>query len=197
MIRVRLLPALLGLLLLAGCSNPVKVESDYTPETDFSAFKTYSWYSAALRDPKSLDYLGGDIFDKRVRYNIDAQLQAKGYVLNNEGPVDFKVNYDVLTQDRQDINTYNTYGGMAPGFGYYGHYGYGGMGMGMGTTTTQVVNYKQGQLIVDIVLPEGDTLVWRGTAEGRIPKNAKPEQREKGTQELIAKILANFPPNPQ
>lgn len=192
MITARVLPALFGLLFLAGCSSPVTVDSDYTPEIDFSGFKTYSWYNTALRDPKSLDYLGGDIFDKRVRYNIDAELQAKGFVLKNEGPVDFKVNYDVLTQDRQDIHTYNTYSGMAPGFGYYGHYGYGGMG----STTTQVVNYKQGQLIVDIVLPD-DTLVWRGTAEGRIPRNAKPEQREKGTRELIAKILEKFPPNPQ
>ncbi len=192
MITARVLPALLGLLILAGCSSPVKVESDYTPEIDFSAFKTYSWYQTALRDPRSLDYLGGDIFDKRVRYNIDAQLQAKGFILKNDGPVDFKVNYDVLTQDRQDIHTYNTYGGMAPGFGYRGYYGYGGMG----TTTTQVVNYKQGQLIVDVLLPDA-TLVWRGTAEGRVPKNEKPEKREQGTRDLIAKILENFPPTPQ
>ena len=100
----RVLPALLGLLLTA-CSSPVRVDSDYTPDIDFSAFKTYSWYNTALRDPKSLDYLGGDIFDKRVRYNIDAELQAKGFVLKNDGPVDFKVNYDVLTEDRQDIHT--------------------------------------------------------------------------------------------
>jgi hypothetical protein len=190
-------PVLLGfasMLLLVACSN-FTVDSDYTPGTDFESFKSYSWYSATLRDPKSLDFLGGDIFDKRVRYNIDQQLQAKGFVLKSDGAVDFKVNYDVLTEDRQDIRTYNTYSGMAPGFGYYGAYGYGGMGMG--TSQTQVVNYKQGQLIIDIILPENEILVWRGTAEGRIPKNEKPEQREKGTQELIAKILANFPPQKQ
>ncbi len=182
-----------SMLLLVACSN-FTVDSDYTPDTDFESFNSYSWYSATLRDPKSLDFLGGDIFDQRVRYNIDQQLQAKGFVLKSDGAVDFKVNYDVLTEDRQDIRTYNTYGGMAPGFGYYGGYGYGGMGMGMGTSQTQVINYKQGQLIIDIILPENEILVWRGTAEGRIPKNEKPEQRKKGTQELIAKILANFPP---
>ena len=187
-----LLPSLICALVITACST-FSVDSDYTPETDVDAFKTYSWYSAKLRDPESLDFLGGDIFDKRVRYNIDQQLQAKGFVLKTEGDVDFKVNYDVLTEDRQDIRTYNTYGGMAPGFGYYGAYGYGGMGMG--TTQTQVVNYKQGQLIIDIILPRDDVLVWRGTAEGRIPKNKKPEKREKGTQQLIALILSNFPPD--
>lgn len=184
-----LLPALVGALLLGACSN-FTVDSDYTPETDFDSFTSYRWYSASLRDPKSLDFLGGDIFDKRVRENIDAQLQAKGYILQQEGDVDFKVNYDVLTEDRQDVRTYNTYGGVAPGWGYHGAYGYGGMG----STSTQVVNYKQGQLIIDIIVPENELLVWRGTAEGRIPKNETPEQREKGTREIIAQILSNFPP---
>ena len=85
------------MLLLAACSN-FTVETDYTPETDFASFKTYRWYSATLRDPKSLDFLGGDIFDKRVRASIDHELQAKGYTLKAEGDVDFKINYDVLTE---------------------------------------------------------------------------------------------------
>lgn len=185
------LTILTGMLFIAACSS-FSVDSDYTPETDFDSFKTYNWYSTSLRDPASLEILGGDIFDKRVRHNIDTTLQAKGFVFKPEGDVDFRVNYDVLTEDRQDIRTYNTYGGVAPGWGYSGAYGYGGMGMG--SSSTQVVNYKQGQLIIDIVLPENDVLVWRGTAEGRIPKNESPEKREKGTRELITKILSNFPP---
>ena len=48
-----------GILLLTACSN-FTVDSDYTPETDFDAFKTYTWYSAKLRDPASLEYLGGE-----------------------------------------------------------------------------------------------------------------------------------------
>jgi hypothetical protein len=192
---IRIMPVLLSILLLGACASPFTVDSDYTAQTDFGALKTYNWYNGALRDPRSLEYLGGDIFDKRVRSNIDAQLQAKGYQLKTSGPVDFKVNYDVLTQDRQDINTFNTYGGMAPG--YYGHYGYGGMGMGMGTSTTQVVNYKQGQLIIDIILPANETLVWRGTAEGRIPKKVDAQKREESTAQLVAEILANFPPDQQ
>lgn len=181
---------LLSMLLVVACSS-FTVDSDFTPETNFASFKTYSWYSAKLRDPKALDYLGGDIFDRRVRQAIDTNLQAKGFVLKTEGDVDFKVNYDVLTEDRQDIRTYNTYGGYAPGFGYGGFYGYGGLG----STQTQVINYKQGQLIVDIIEPTNEVLVWRGTAEGRIPQNESPERRERGTQELIMKILANFPPH--
>ena len=180
------------MLLLAACSN-FTVQTDYTPEIDFASFKTYSWYSATLRDPKSLDFLGGDIFDKRVRASIDNELQGKGYTLKTEGDVDFKINYDVLTEDRQDVRTYNTYGGYAPGWGHHGAYGYGGMG----TTSTQVIDYKQGQLIIDIIEPQGEVLIWRGTAEGRLPRNESAEKRETGTQQLIARILSNFPPPPE
>ena len=186
-----LITGIVGALLIASCSN-FTVDSDYTPETDFSAYKTYRWYSAKLRDPESLEFLGGDIFDRRVRTNIDSNLQAKGFILSAEGDVDFMVNYDVLTEDRQDIRTYNTYGGYAPGWGYRGGYGYGGMGMG--SVSTQVINYKQGQLIIDIIEPQEEVLVWRGTAEGRITQNESQEKREKGTREIIEKILANFPP---
>lgn len=188
---LKALPAVLILGLLAACST-VSVSSDYTPETDFAAFKTYKWYHTKLRDPESLQYLGGDIFDQRVRHAINTVLQSKGFVLVEDGPADFKVNYDVLTEDRQDIRTYNTYGGYAPGWGYY-PYGYGGVG----TTTTQVVDYKQGQLIIDVLEPEKNLLVWRGTADGRIPKkNESPQKREEATFNIVAKILANFPPQP-
>lgn len=185
----KLIPILASILVLHACSS-FTVDSDYTPDTDFAAFKTYRWYSAELRDPAALEFLGGDIFDRRVRTAINAELQAKGYVLQQEGEVDFKINYGVLTEDRQDIRTYNTYGGYAPGWGYGGGYGYGGLG----TTSTQVINYKQGQLIIDIIDPTQEVLVWRGTAEGRIPKNESAEKREEGTRELVAKILSNFPP---
>lgn len=186
---IKLTHVLASTLLLAACSN-FTVDSDYTPDTDFESFKTYRWYSEELRDPAALEYLGGDIFDRRVRDSINAELSAKGFALKSEGEVDFKVNYGVLTEDRQDIRTYNTYGGYAPGWGYGGAYGYGGLG----TTSTQVINYKQGQLIIDIIDPQQEVLVWRGSAEGRIPKNESPDKREKGTRELIAKILSNFPP---
>ena len=185
----RRLCTLMSTAVLVACSN-FTVDSDYTPDTDFDSYKTYRWYDSEMRDPASLELLGGDIFDRRVRDSINAELRAKGFILQQEGEVDFKINYGVLTEDRQDIRTYNTYGGYAPGWGYGGGYGYGGLG----TTSTQVINYKQGQLIIDIIDPQQEVLVWRGTAEGRIPKNESPEKREQGTRELIAKILSNFPP---
>lgn len=179
-------------LLLAACSD-WQISSDYLPETDFSQLHTYRWYPQSTIDDRDRAYLGGDIADRRIRGIIDELLAARGYRLIDEGIPDFQVNYDVLTEDRQEIQTYNTYGGFAPGWGYGGHYGYGGLA----STTSEVVEYKQGQLFVDILEPGDDILIWRGTAEGRLAPKQSAEQREKQSRKILGKILANFPPQPR
>lgn len=172
---------------LAGCSSPVDINTDYTPETDFSAYKTYRWLNAEPREPGSLEVVGGDIFDKRMRHHVDRVLADKGFTKLDSGPVDFKVNYDVLTEERQDIRTYNT-GGYA-GYGR-GYYGYGGMS----TTETRVTNYTQGTVILDIIQADDNLLVWRGTVDGRVTKDKTPEEREAGFEKVVGQLLANFPP---
>jgi len=174
-------------LLLAGCADYV-IDSDYTPEVDFTTLKTYRWYSAQPRDPQSLEYLGGAVIDKRIRQVIDDALQARGFVQQDQDQdeVDFAVNYDILTEDRQDVRTYNTYGGYAPG----GNSGYGPMA----TTSTQVISYKQGQLIIDIIEPADQVLLWRGTAEGRLSRSRSAARRERNIREIVSRVLADFPP---
>lgn len=177
--------------LLVACSD-WQISSDYLPETDFSELQSYRWYPQPTVDEKDKAYLGGDIADRRIRTIIDQLLAEKGYQLIDEGIPDFQVNYDVLTEDRQEIHTYNTYGGFAPGWGYGGHYGYGGLA----STTSEVVDYKQGQLFVDILLPGDDILIWRGTGEGRLPPKQTAQQRENQSRKILSKILTNFPPSP-
>ena len=69
-----------------------------------------------------------------------------------------------------------------------------GYGMGASSTQTTVSHYKQGTLMIDIIDPTNDKLVWRGTADGRLSKNMKPEERRESLQKVINKILENFPP---
>lgn len=181
-------PAIIVFVLLAACSSYV-VDSNYTPEVDFSTLKTYQWYSSQPRDPQSLEELGGAALDRGIRQAIDDTLQARGFVLQAEGEIDFKVNYDLLTEERQDIRSYSTYAGQMPSGGY----GYGPMA----TTSTQVINYKQGQLIIDIIQPADEVLVWRGTAEGRITISKSPEKRQRKIRVTVNDILAYFPPRPR
>ncbi|CAH0993286.1 hypothetical protein SIN8267_03434 [Sinobacterium norvegicum] len=187
---IKAILATAALAVITACSS-VNINTDYTQDYDFSQLKTYSWHSSQSGDKASLEYLGGDIFDQRTRDFAEQSLTQKGMNKVKNSP-DFLINYGVLTEDRTDINTYNTYSGYAPNwrYGYYGS----GYGMGASNTQTTVRHYKQGTLMIDIIDPSTDKLVWRGTADGRLSKNMNPEERRKSLQKVVNKILDNFPP---
>ena len=65
------------------------------------------------------------------------------------------------------------------GWGYYGY----GMG-GPVSTTTRVVEYEEGTLVVDIWDADNKELVWRGSASG-IMLSEKPEKTQKNVLKAI------------
>ncbi|WP_428353890.1 DUF4136 domain-containing protein [Methyloprofundus sp.] len=181
--------------LLTGCSS-LSLSTDYDKSIDFSKFKTYRWHVDNEHNTASLKYLD-HIMDKRIRSIVDQQLGAKHYAKKSEGPVDFLVNYSVVIEDRVDVRTYNNYNGMYPGYSYRAGYGYYGRAVGVGYSTgsdTQVTHYKQGTLIIDIINPATDQLIWRGAADGRLPKGSDREKSDKLVEKYVTKILSNFPP---
>ena len=121
------LPLLLSLVLVLGGCSTINVSSDYALEQDFSQYRSYQWHPDGVSKNAALDVMGGDIFASRIKRVINETLAAKG-LYQDDNP-DFYVNYSVITEDRVSINTYNTYGGYGPGWGYYG-WGYGPWGVG-------------------------------------------------------------------
>lgn len=173
---------------LPACTS-IEVSTDYALEHDFSTYQHYAWHPDGVRDSEDLDLLGGDIFDQRLRRTIERSLKARG--LRKHPPPDFYINYNVVTRDRVSINTYHSYGGYGPGWGYYGYGPYYG---GLGGTQTSVYYYTQGTLVVDIVDARSNQLVWRAVAEGPVEDQATPEKREQHLHAVVEKMFAAFPP---
>lgn len=194
---------MLALAFVSACSNPIDYGSDFRVNTDFANFKTFSWHAPNEHTATTNNYIANEIVDERIRLSIDEALMAKGYTKVDSAEVDFLVNYSITAVDKIDIKTYNTYSGYGPGWGggYYGRvgspYGYYGMSystMGMGTET-RVSEYQQGTLVVDIVEVSDDSLVWRGTAEGKMKDTSfTPAERDKRISEIINEVLYGFPP---
>jgi len=176
---------------ISGCSS-LSLSTDYDKKINFSNFKTYHWHEDNEHNEASLKYLNA-IMDQRIRSTIDQQLQRQGYTKKETGSVDFLINYSIVVKDRADVHTYNNYNGMYPGYAYRGGYGYYG-GMGYSSSNTQVTHYKQGTLIIDIINPATDQLIWRGAADGRLPNDSNKKERDALTQEYVSKILSEFPP---
>jgi hypothetical protein len=176
---------------MAGCST-LSVQTDFDPNANFSGLKTYEWQPAPppTGDPR-ID--NNTLLQDRIRAAVDKNLQAKGYSKASNGKPDFLVGYFVNVQSKTDVSTVNSYYGYAPGWGY-GGYGY---GYGYGGTTTQVYQYDQGTLVLDISNPVGKKLLWRGSATDVVDASQPADVREYQLNQAVTQMLQNFPPKPK
>lgn len=188
---MKLLLTLLLAITLSACSG-VKINTDYAVEQDFSQYKRFAWHPDGVQPSKSLDTMGGDIYDSRVRRFVSQALAERGFEQSSQP--DFYINYGVVTEDRVSIRSYNTYGGYGPGWYGYGYYGpyYGGVG----STQTTVSYYTQGMLILDVIDARNNQLVWRSTADSRVDNSSTPQKKEENMRKIIDGMLAKFPPPP-
>ena len=187
-----LMPATLcSAALLTACTHST-VDAIYAPATDFSNYRVYRWYGEVAGDQRATERADGSSPEQALRPTIDAQLQSRGFILQDNNlqdndPVDFAVNYDIVVMDRQDVRSANPYGGGTPGAsGSYAE---------LGATSTQVIDYQRSRLVIDFIDPAKQALSWRGEATGRISGDTSREKQYKNTRELIGEILDQFPPD--
>ena len=172
-----LIPVLL--LIAAGCGSSVSVTTDYDKEADFGRLKSFNWLdvpNTAVGDAKAAA-ARNSLLDKRVKSMVNAELEKKGYEMNEMNP-DFVLIYHVGIDDKVNVTDW--------GYGYPSPY--------WGGRNVSVYQYTQGTLIVDVIDPAAKQLIWRGEAQGTIDENATPEDREYRLNNAIVKLLADFPP---
>ncbi len=196
----RRLSASVGLLALAtllwGCSSGLTIDRDYDESVNFSQLNSWRWMDTESDRHQDQDYHGNDILDGRIRQAVERELAAKGFRQQAQGEVDFLVNYSVTKEDKTEIRSYNTYGGLTPGFAFgYGHgfYRYGYSVMYHPEPEVRTVHYQEGTLVLDVINPQ-EKLIWRGSAEGRLKKNQTVEEKREAVNSVVAKVLAGFPP---
>lgn len=158
---------------LASCS-PFQVKSDYAETANFNEYKTYK-----LRVD---DLKMNDIDQDRVLNEVSKQLKMKG--LSVADNPDLIVNVKANHKKIQDIQ------GSRP----YGMYGWGGpFGWSVGMNRTWTSNYNQGALILDLIDAKTQKLVWQGIGSGISVDS--PKSKQKQIPEIVAEIMANYPPN--
>jgi len=179
-----------AVLLISSCSG-LKVSTDYDPASDFQSLKQYQWYQA--KDGEQSGHANSPLMDKRIRATIESHLAAKD-LLKTERTPDFYLNYSVTTEDKVDIQTHHTYSGYAPGWGWRGGVGYRGMHMGVSYSHSVAKEYQSGTLIIDIIDPASNQLIWRGLASKKIPSTTSPEKLDELVNVVVEGILKQYPP---
>lgn len=183
--KIRPLIAIVSMLaLISACSN-ISVSTDYDKLADFASLKTFKWHPQP-NIPESKDArMVSSIMDNRIKMAIDDQLAFQGFK-KVETTSDFLVNYSVTTEDKTRIRSYNTWGGSM------GH-GHRRMATGYRTEIT-VDDYRKGTLIIDIIDPSTNKLIWRGLDSKTLPSSTNTDKMDKLVNDVVMGILANFPP---
>jgi hypothetical protein len=161
-------------LALHGCAS-LTVSSYVERGADLGKYHTYAWGpadTASTGDPR-LD--SNPFFDTRVRGQVEAQLNKKGFE-RTKGSPDLLVHYHASVT--QQIDTRN---------------------IDRNYTSCQQADckpfvFEAGTLFVDLVDPRTNALVWRGWAEGSVEGLIdRQEWIESHVDNAVRKILQRLP----
>ena len=187
MLRFRLLSILL-LFFVSGCSK-IQVTTDFNPGTDFSQLKTYRWLSAQDNPGDDLR-INNEFVIKAVRTAVDHELSAKGYRRDDTGQADFVVSWFGSIDKKLRPENINN---------YYARYGYGALYRNPNynpqpLTSLNTIEYEEGSLVIDLLDPASNTLLWRGTGSSKLKENQSENQVTRNVHSAVKRILEGFPP---
>ncbi|MNM94630.1 hypothetical protein D3C81_1070410 [compost metagenome] len=170
-------------LVLAACASAPRVSSQADPTGEFARYRSFSFYT-----PLALEQNGyTTITSNRIRDAVRTQMQARGYVYDEANP-DLWVNLNAYLQDKTRVTT-------MPEVDYDYYYSYRArsyVAVPYWRDRTDVRQYTEGTLNVDIVDARQKRLVWEGVAVGTVGR-ATPEKRAMEIDAAVAAIFDQYP----
>jgi hypothetical protein len=177
--RTRAVAMLASVMLVYAACSGVQVRTLAAPGADISSRPTFR----LLPPPKlarnvqltSNDpMLVNSITYRRIREAIRHALEKRGYQYSEDAAA-MDVAYYATAQPKLDIRTWD--------------YGYGWRRFPR--ERTEIYEYEQGTVIIDVVDPETHELLWRG--EGRAAVSEDPDKYAEQLEKAVNKIMEKFP----
>ena len=180
---------LVAITLFLSAVHGQKITRDFDRSRDFSNLKTFGWVQYEkvpifrIEEPAS-DDVTDEALDRLMKDLVKSALEKKGFRFVGDSNPDFRVGY--LLQARLKLNetTFdaNTYGTPNVPYGHWRPFY---------NSTADNRLWRAGSITVDLVDPETQNLIWRGTAQATFKKQL---QARKKIQSAVPKILKGFPP---
>ena len=174
---------LLVALLLAACATGPRVRTDYDPSADFSRYRTWGFYKPIAMEESGYSTWISD----RIKDNVRREMEARGYRYVESDP-DLQVNFQGIVREKTDVWS-------VPRTDYQYFYSYrrrSYFAVPFWYDETQVNQYTEGTLTVDLVDAERNRMVWTGAAIGRVTRKT-PQERLAEVDTAIASIFAQYP----
>lgn len=192
--------------------KPVSIDTAVAPNADFSSFKTYYVLDVPpgeneVAPPKPFSRT---VVEAAVRKQLDARnyqeienredadvLVAIQFSLKDEIQLKSKTTYDRAYTSYSGYGNGYGYGnrgyssrsrsGYTYGYGYRTHYGY----TTIPRTTVVAENFRQGNMLIDIIDRRGNAVVWEAHASGEGERErAKIEER---VNYVVGRLFADYP----
>jgi len=175
---------------ITGCQS-VQVRTDYDHKVVFSDLRSYCWVAPPdylYNDPR----LKMDVLEPLVREDLQQELAARGYVSTDCPTADFRVSFRAALRDQ--IIEGRSDGGEGGGLTIYEWNPETGGRLWTSSSDATVNLEREGALVVLIMSPKSDRVLWRGSASANLRSQVTPQQRKERLAKVIQMIMAKFPP---
>ena len=177
------LALLLLVSLVAGCATGPRITTDADPSADFARYRSFAFYEPLAVETKGY----ATPSSQRMKAATRRQLESRGYVYDESSP-DLLVNINAYINERQDIiNTPQLQQRVYYNYRYNSY-----VSTAYWVNRSDVYNYSEGTLNIDLVDAAAKQLVCEGIAVGRMA-NTKPSQRDARIDSTIDEIFAQYP----
>lgn len=178
-----LLAAFVLVAALAACATGPRVRTDYDPSADFGRYRSWGFYKPIAMEESGYSTWISD----RIKENVRREMEARGYRYAEKDP-DLQVNFQGIVREKTDVWS-------VPRTDFHYFYSYrrrAYFAVPFWYDDTQVNQYTEGTLTVDLVDAERNRMVWTGAAIGRVVKRT-PQEKLAEVDTAIASIFAQYP----
>lgn len=171
--------ALPVLLAASACAMAITAGADYAPTVDFDRYSTFSFDEPDDRPVGDPRLENNPFFEDRLHAAIAAELADADIREGASGPA-LIVHHHATVRNRVDVYEADVRAGYTtPDYG----------------EGTQVVQYEEGTILVDIADAETRDVIWRGWAQFDIGRAiADPDVMAQSIEEAIRRMFRSFPP---
>jgi hypothetical protein len=157
--------AILSFGIFTGCAA-ISVDYSYNTSFDFSSLSRYSWLELPI------DFPTDNFSAQNIRTAIDRQMEKKGFTLTTGAP-DF-----ILSLQGQKETVRRSPKSTA-----------------VSGELSASEQFQHGMFTLTIIDAKTDRLIWEGYAKGVLPPNLSTKGKVEKTNEVIANLLDDFPPD--
>jgi len=163
---------------VAACGLGIAAGADYSPTVEFARYSSFTWDEPDDRPIGDARLENNPFFESRLHAAIAVELADHGVRADGIGPA-LIVHHHVTVRNRVDVYAADERAGYSAG-GY--------------AEGTQVVQFNEGTILVDIADAETKEVIWRGWAMFDISRAlGDPDLMTRAVDEAIRKMFADFP----